>query len=65
MIANDRQSGADLDAALDGYVQDAIRGRHGDEQIVEPSLQRGSQHEDAVVNIAAGAGRGGGGRRRP
>jgi hypothetical protein len=53
-IAIVRQLRADLDAALDGYVQDAIRGRHGDQQIVEPSAMREPTNEHAVVNIAAG-----------
>jgi hypothetical protein len=44
---------ADLHTALEGLVQDAIRGRHGDQQIVLPSAMRERVDEYTVVNIAA------------
>jgi hypothetical protein len=48
-----QQLTADLQTALDGYLQDAIRGRHGDQQIVLPNAMRERVDEYMVVNIAA------------
>ncbi len=38
-FARDEQLKADLHTALDGYIEDAIRGRHGNQQIVEPTSE--------------------------
>ena len=49
-----QKSIADLHTALDGFVQDAIRGRHGDQQIVPlASMTWEPTDEHTVVNIAA------------